>query len=96
MKALLFDKFKNICVKTILCILGIQIVSLFLYIWTWREMAIQSCEYHIVPLPRKWGFEDRKGAKLIFCRVVTYVLDGGIACMIYICRWGSRERGEER
>ena len=33
--------------------LGIQIISLFLYIGTIGEMAIQSCEYHIVPQPRK-------------------------------------------
>ena len=33
--------------------LGIQIVSLFLYTGTLGEMAIQSCESHIVPRARK-------------------------------------------
>ena len=35
--------------------LGIQIVLLFLYIGTLGEKAIESCEYHIVPRPCKWG-----------------------------------------
>ena len=35
--------------------LGIQIVSLVLYLGTLEEMATQSCEYHIVPRPRKFG-----------------------------------------
>ena len=51
MKALLFHKFKNICINQYF-VLGIQIVSLFLYIGTLGEKAIQSCEYHIVPRPR--------------------------------------------
>ena len=53
MKALLFHKFKNICMKTILWTIGIQNVSLFLYIGTLGEIALQNCEYHIVPRPRK-------------------------------------------
>ena len=36
---------------------GIQIVLLFLCIGTLGEMAFQSCEYHIVPRPRKWGLK---------------------------------------
>ena len=35
--------------------LGIQTVSIFLYIGTLGDMAIQNCQYHIVPRPRKWG-----------------------------------------
>ena len=52
MKALLFHKYKNICtVYRQYFGLGIQIVSLFLYIGTLGEKAIQSGEYHIVPRP---------------------------------------------
>ena len=36
----------------------LQIVSLFLYIGTLGEMAIQS-EYHIVQRPRKWGLDQQ-------------------------------------
>ena len=35
--------------------LGIQIVSIFLYIVTSRRNGLQNCEYHIGPQPRKWG-----------------------------------------
>ena len=59
MKALLFHKFKNICMKTILWTIGIQNVSLFLYIGTLGEIALQNYEYHIVPRPRKKGLMGR-------------------------------------
>ena len=52
LKALLFKNLKT-DVERQYFELGIQIVSLFLYIGTLGEMAIQSCEYHIVPRPRK-------------------------------------------
>ena len=55
LKALLFKNLKT-DVERQYFELGIQIVSLFLYIGTLGEMAIQSCEYHIVPRPRKKGF----------------------------------------
>ena len=57
MKALLFNEFENICIKTIFG-LGIQIVSLFLYTVTSGEMDIQSYEYPIVPRPRKCANEE--------------------------------------
>ena len=47
MKALLFHKFKYIC-KRPYFELGIQIVSLFLYIGTLGEKTLQSYEYHIL------------------------------------------------
>ena len=53
MKVLLFHKLKNIGIKTILWTIGIQTFSLFLYIGTLGEKAIQSYEYHIVPRPCK-------------------------------------------
>ena len=56
MKVLLFQK-KNFFARQFFE-LGIQIVSLFLYTGNLGEMAIQSCAYHIVPLPRKWGFKE--------------------------------------
>ena len=59
MKALLFHKLKNICIKTILWTIGIETFSLFLYIGTLGEKAIQSYEYHIVPRPCvNEGFND--------------------------------------
>ena len=51
MKVLLFQKKKFFARQYFE--LGIQIVSLFLYTGNLGEMAIQSCAYHIVPLPRK-------------------------------------------
>ena len=53
MKALLFHKFKNICIKTIFWTRNPNC----LYLVTLGEKAIQSCEYHKVPRPRKWGFK---------------------------------------
>ena len=54
MKALVFHKFKNICINTIQYFgLGIQIVSLCLYLDSLGEMTIQRYEYHIVPRPHK-------------------------------------------
>ena len=52
MRALKFHKFKTYVEKQNFG-LGIQIVSQFLYIGTLGEKAIQSCESHIVPRPRK-------------------------------------------
>ena len=46
MKALLFHTFKNLFIRQYFG-LGIQIVSLFLYIGNLGEKAIQSSEYHI-------------------------------------------------
>ena len=46
MKAKVFHNFKTYVERQYFG-LGVQIVTLFLYIGTLGEMTIQSCEYHI-------------------------------------------------
>ena len=53
MKALLFHKFKNMCIKTILWTRNTNGFTIFVHIGTLGEKTIQSCEYHIVPRPCK-------------------------------------------
>ena len=52
MKAKVFHNFKTYVERQYFG-LGVQIVTLFLYIGTLGEMTIQSCEYHIAPMPCK-------------------------------------------
>ena len=66
MKALLFHKFKNICTLVQYKDNTLDkeyIVSLFLYIGTIGEKAIQSCEYYIVPRPCKGGLTTAQSKK---------------------------------
>ena len=56
MKALLFNKFKNIWMyKDNILDYDYKLFHYFFYIETLEEKTIQSC-YHIVPRPCKWGF----------------------------------------
>ena len=53
MKVLLFHKFKNICRKTILWTRDTNCFTIFVHRNFRRYGHTQSCEYHIVPRPRK-------------------------------------------
>ena len=49
MKAVLFHKFKSICIKTILWTRTTNCFTIFVHVCTtFGEMAIQSCEDHLV------------------------------------------------
>ena len=76
MKALLFPKFKNICIKT----MNTNCFTI-LYIGTIGEKAIQSCEYH------KWGW--RKLRSQHYSTVDKAFIDTRTLQNIYILR--SRE-----
>ena len=52
MKALLFHKFRNICIKTILWTRNTNCFTIFL-LRNFRRKSHSDCEYHIVPWPRK-------------------------------------------
>ena len=64
MKALLFHKFKNICIKTILWTRNTNCFTIFVH-RNFRRKSHSDCEYHIVPRPRKWGL-------IIFCYVTEW------------------------
>ena len=52
----MFHKFRIICIKTILWTRNANCFTIFVH-RNLRRNGIQSCEYHIVPGPRKWGFK---------------------------------------
>ena len=54
MKALLFHKFRNICIKTILWTRNTNCFTIFVH-WNFRRKGHSDCEYHLVPRPHKWG-----------------------------------------
>ena len=57
MKALLFHKFRNICIKTILWNRNKYCFTIFVH-RNFRRKNHSDCEYHIVPRPRKWGLKN--------------------------------------
>ena len=54
MQALLFHKFKNICIKTTLWTRNTNCFTIFVH-RNFRRKSHSDCEYHLVPWLRKWG-----------------------------------------
>ena len=65
MNALLFHKFRTICIKTILWTRNTNCFTIFVHA-NFRRKSHPDCDYHIVPRPRKWG------SIIIFSLVIIY------------------------
>ena len=56
MKALLFHKYRNICIKTILWTRNTYCFTIFVH-RKLRRKNHSDCDYHLVQRPRKWGLK---------------------------------------
>ena len=67
MKALLFHKFRNICINTILWTRNTNCFTIFVH-RSFRRKSHSDCEYHRVPRPRKLGLNP---ISVQYCTVNT-------------------------
>ena len=75
MKALLFHKFKNICIKTMLWTMNTRCLTIFVHRNFRRKVNSKLwVSYSIVPRPCKWGLKARRGLQRKILCLQNYVL----------------------